>query len=167
MYFKKLLSMIVVTSLVTSGAMVTAINNISNAKLVKQSSNNHDSFSKLEGTSGTICALTSDQKGIIYAGNDQGIIYASENNENFKEIFKDQQGSAIQVMATSKHNNVYAAIKSAKNETKIYMKASNSTEFKLFQVFKLNLVSMTVFTSNGEECLYIGTDKDVQAFYPE
>ncbi|TLF26582.1 MAG: WD40 repeat domain-containing protein [Spiroplasma sp. WSS] len=146
--------------------MLSINTHVSNNKLIKNCLvNNHETFSKLEGTSGVIQSITSDQKGNVYAANDEGIIYyISENNKDIKPIFKSE--GIIQAIATSNNGNVYVAIKETKNETKIYIKNNDSNNFKLLEKFDFNLLSMIVYTSNdGEEYLYMGTDNDVKAYY--
>jgi len=66
--------------------------------------NNHETFSKLKGTSAVIQSITSDQKGNVYAANNEGIIYyISENNKDIKPIFKSE--GIIQAIATSNNGN--------------------------------------------------------------
>lgn len=167
MNFKKLLLMFSMTLFVGSATIGIINTHVGNTKLIKNTLiNSDDIFLKLEGTSGQIESITSDKDGNVYAANNDGVIYSSKNNEDFKQIFKSE--GTIQVIVTSNKGNVYAAIKTTENETKIYMKKQERNEFELFQTFNINLLSMTVYTSSDNvEYLYIGTDKNVQVFYPE
>ncbi len=66
MHFKKLLTMFTITFFASSGTILSINTHVSNNKLIKNCLfNNHETFSKLGGTSGLIQSITSYQKAMF------------------------------------------------------------------------------------------------------